>query len=53
MELIKVNHVITGVRAILNNLVDTDVIDDQDRRNLLTMIVKEVIKNDSIKMDLS
>lgn len=48
MELLKVNHVITAVRAMLDNLVTQGIIDDQDRRNLLPMVTLQVIKNESI-----
>lgn len=48
MELAKVNHVITAVKGMLQGLVDTDVISGNDSINLLPVIVKHVIRNDSI-----
>ncbi len=51
MELIKVNHIITEVRAMLDNLVDEGTIGVADRQNLLPMIVKHAIRNDSIDIE--
>ncbi len=48
MELLKVNHVITDTNTMLKGLVTNLVIEEQDRRNLLPMIVKEIIKRETV-----
>ncbi len=51
MELLKVNHVITAVNVMLQGLADADVISGVDRANLLPVIVKHVIKNDTVEVE--
>ncbi len=53
MELIKVNHVITSIKAMLQNLVDTDIISGQDMTNLLPVVLQIVLKNESVDVDIS
>lgn len=50
MTLTEVNHVITEARTMLNTLVASAVIDEQDRRILLPVIVEQMIKNESVKI---
>lgn len=52
MLLVNVNHIITEIRTMLNGLVDTLVIDDQDRRNLLPVLVQARLKNEVIETDV-
>lgn len=51
MEIIKVNHVITAVNSMLQDLVDRGVIEDPDKRNLMPGIVLHAIRNDSIEIE--
>ncbi len=51
MELLKVNHVITAVNDMLKNLVDTGVIEDVDRKNLLPVITLHAIRHDTIEIE--
>ncbi len=53
MELLKVNHVITSVKAMLQVLVDDAVIEGIDAKNLLPVLVLHAIKNDSIDIEPS
>ncbi len=48
MTLLEMNHFITATKTMLTGLLDTGVIDDQDSRNLLPVIVGEKIKRESI-----
>ncbi len=52
MELIKVNHVITAVNGMLQNLVMAEVIEEQDRRNLLAPVVLHAIRYDTIEIEV-
>ena len=51
MELSKVNHVITQTNSMLWDLVDASIINDQDQRNLLPLLVLHAIRNDNIDID--
>ncbi len=53
MELIKVNHAITAINEMLENLVDTEVISGADRANLLPVVLELSMKNETIDLDLS
>ncbi|MEE8341925.1 MAG: hypothetical protein V3R52_07495 [Candidatus Neomarinimicrobiota bacterium] len=53
MELAKVNHAITQTNNMLKSLVDISVIEEQDRRNLLPVLVKHAIRNENIDIDYS
>jgi len=52
MELLKVNHVITEVKLMLNRLVDDEVIEGIEAKNLLPVIVSIVLKNETIKIEV-
>ncbi len=51
MDLVKVNHVITAVKGMLQNLVDNNVISGGDSANLLPVIVKHVVRHDTIEIE--
>lgn len=51
MELVKVNHVITAVKSMLNGLVQENVITGEQAGNLLTPLVLKAIEYDSIDIE--
>lgn len=48
MKIAKVNHVITAVKGMLDDLVTEGVIGNAQKDDLLTPLVLHAIKNDSI-----
>jgi len=52
MELLKVNHVITAVKAMLKSLVEADVIGVEEARSLLPLLVLHAIRNDNIDIEV-
>lgn len=48
MKLLKVNHVITGIKGMLTDLVDNGVISDPEARSLLSPLVLHTIRHDNI-----
>lgn len=49
MILLECNHIITDTKAMLTTLVDAEIIGGGEAQELLTMLVREQVKNEFIE----
>jgi len=52
MELVKVNHVITQTKAMLDTLLQGPIITGEEAHDLLIVLVLHAIRNDNIDIEM-